>query len=83
MPSTISSLISHTTKDPAAIKRSTSESGRQWERWEVSAWARNLFDEDYATRGFFFGNEPPNFAPTVYTKFGDPRHYGVSLAYRY
>ena len=26
--------------------------------WKVSIWARNLFDKDYATRGFGFGNNP-------------------------
>jgi len=57
--------------------------GKQWGSWSLSAWARNLFDEDYATRGFFFGNEPPWFAPTLYTKFGDPRTYGLNLTYRY
>jgi outer membrane receptor protein involved in Fe transport len=55
--------------------------GRQWKAWTLSAWGRNVFDEDYATRGFFFGNEPPAFANTLYTKFGDPRSFGVTLSY--
>jgi iron complex outermembrane receptor protein len=49
----------------------------------VEAWGRNIFDEDYSTRGFFFGNEPPNFTDTLYTKFGDPRTVGATLSYRY
>jgi iron complex outermembrane receptor protein len=57
--------------------------GKQWGSWTVSAWARNLFDEEYATRGFNFGNEPPAFAETLYTRFGDPRSYGLSLNYHY
>ena len=57
--------------------------GKEWENWSVSVWGRNIFDEKYATRGFFFGNEPPAFAPTLYTKFGDPRQIGLTLQYRY
>ena len=57
--------------------------GKQWGAWGLSVWARNLFDEDYATRGFYFGNEPPLFENTLYTKFGDPRSYGITLSYDY
>jgi hypothetical protein len=38
-----------------------------------------LFDKDYAVRGFFFGNEPPDFPATLYTRFGDPRQVGVTF----
>lgn len=53
------------------------------ERWRVSFWARNLLDEEYAVRGFFFGNEPPDFADTLYTRLGDPRQIGVTLERRF
>ncbi|MCC5861843.1 MAG: TonB-dependent receptor [Gammaproteobacteria bacterium] len=54
-----------------------------WEnaRWQVSAWGRNLGNQTYAVRGFFFGNEPPDFADTLYIRRGDPRHVGVTLRY--
>jgi iron complex outermembrane recepter protein len=55
--------------------------GRDWESWSVKLWARNLFDEDYRVRGFYFGNEPPDFPPTLYTRLGDPRHYGITVSY--
>lgn len=57
--------------------------GKQWDSWTLSAWARNLFDEYYATRGFYFGNEPPWFENTLYTRFGEPRTYGLTLSYHY
>ena len=57
--------------------------GKQWDQWSAYLWGRNIFDEDYAVRGFYFGNEPPLFAPTLYTKFGDPRHYGITVAFNY
>ena len=55
--------------------------GRAWGAWSVEVWCRNALDEFYATRGFFFGNEPPQFTPTLYTRLGDPRQAGVSLEY--
>jgi outer membrane receptor protein involved in Fe transport len=47
--------------------------------WSVQLWARNLFDRHYAVRGFYFGNEPPNFPDTLYTRAGDPRQFGVTF----
>jgi outer membrane receptor protein involved in Fe transport len=56
----------------------------QQENWSLTAWGRNLFDQEYATRGFFFGNEPAlNFADKLYTRLGDPRHFGLTFEYRY
>ena len=57
--------------------------GKEWDRWSVYGWVRNLFDEQYHTRGFSFGLEPPWFARTTYTRLGDPRHYGVTVSYQY
>ena len=54
---------------------------KQWRSWTLSAWARNLLDKRYATRGFFFGNEPPAFSETLYTRLGDPRSIGLTLSY--
>ena len=57
--------------------------GKQWSNWAVYAWVRNLFDEEFYTRGFSFGLEPPWFERTRYTRLGDPRHYGITVSYRY
>lgn len=40
----------------------------------------NLFNEQYATRGFFFGNTPPFFNEQLYTQLGSPRIYRLNLA---
>ena len=53
--------------------------GYESEHWLVSLWARNLFDKDYAVRGFYFGNQPPDFPDALYTRMGDPRQIGVTL----
>lgn len=53
--------------------------GYETERWSAQLWARNVFDEEYAVRGFYFGNEPPLFPNTLYIRQGDPRQLGVTL----
>jgi len=48
----------------------------------LSLWGRNLTDQDYAVRGFFFGefgNDPrKGYAPEPYVQFGEPRVVGIS-----
>ena len=48
--------------------------------WRMALWGRNLLDERYAVRGFFFGLEPPLYDPTLYESYGDPRQWGISVA---
>jgi outer membrane receptor protein involved in Fe transport len=55
--------------------------GLERKRWAAYVWGRNVFDATYATRGFFFGNEPPDFPPTTYVKRGDPAQVGITLRY--
>jgi len=57
--------------------------GYEAERWTTQLWLRNAFDERYAVRGFFFGNEPPNFPATLYIRQGDPRQVGVTFDMRF
>jgi outer membrane receptor protein involved in Fe transport len=56
--------------------------GRDSDSWSFKLWARNVLDEEYFVRGFYFGNEPPDFPPKLYTRLGDPRHYGITVSYR-
>jgi len=56
--------------------------GYEAAHWSLHAWLRNAFDEDYATRGFYFGNEPPDYEAKLYTQSGDPRTFGVSAEWR-
>jgi len=53
------------------------------ERWTAQAWLRNAFDERYAVRGFYFGNEPPLFPDKLYIRQGDPRQLGVTFDWRF
>ena len=56
--------------------------------WDVAFWGRNLTDEDYYTRGFYFsnqfGNNPANgYAPEAYYQLGEPRVAGVTGTYTF
>jgi outer membrane receptor protein involved in Fe transport len=53
--------------------------GYEFENWSIHAWGRNVTDERYAVRGFYFGLEPPDFADKLYVQQGDPRQFGVTL----
>jgi outer membrane receptor protein involved in Fe transport len=57
--------------------------GKKWEQWEIYGWVRNLFDEDYHSRGFSFGLAPPYFERSRFTRLGDARHFGVTVNYQY
>lgn len=53
------------------------------ESWTAQIWLRNVFDEKYAVRGFYFGNEPPDFPDTLYVRRGDPRQLGITFDMRF
>jgi outer membrane receptor protein involved in Fe transport len=57
--------------------------GYEGDSWSAQLWARNLFDKHYAVRGFYFGNEPPDFPNKLYTRLGDPRHVGITIEKRF
>jgi len=48
----------------------------------TTLWGRNLFDEEYDTRGFGgFGNNPGNgYIAEKYTQKGEPRTFGVNVS---
>jgi|UniRef100_UPI00404A9361 iron complex outermembrane recepter protein len=57
--------------------------GYAWERWILTLWAKNLFDERYDKRVFFFGNEDPNYVEARYEDIADPRQIGITVSYRF
>jgi outer membrane receptor protein involved in Fe transport len=57
--------------------------GWEKERWEVYLWGRNLLDKNYTVRGFYFGDEPPDFPNKVYTQLGEPRNFGAHLTLKF
>ena len=57
----------------------------QFGNFNIQAWVRNLFDEDYQVHGLYFANDPRDgFAVNrSYYQFGEPRVYGVNLSYSF
>ena len=55
--------------------------GYQRGGWTYEIWGRNVFDREYAIRGFYFGNEPPNFENKKYIQLGDPAWFGGTVRY--
>ena len=74
--------VSHDQKSQA-YELVNARAGFEGENWIIELWVRNLFDEQYAVRGFYFGNEPPDFPPELYTRAGDPRHAGLTIERRF
>ena len=51
-------------------------------RWRMDGWVRNALDQDYAMRGFFFGNEPPDYPDRLYVQLADPRSLGMTFSWQ-
>jgi iron complex outermembrane receptor protein len=52
----------------------------QWQQATVRLWGRNLLEDDYYVRGFYFGNDPRDgYTAKGYTQLGEPQRYGLSL----
>ena len=49
--------------------------------WSLRFWGKNLADEDYFVRGFFFGNDPRDgYAARGFTQLGAARQVGATLS---
>jgi iron complex outermembrane recepter protein len=75
---------SHKAKSNGYALLNTSAEYKYDKHWKVNVWARNILDKDYATRGFYFGNNPAkNFIDEKYVQFAEPRVAGVTVTYDY
>ena len=52
--------------------------GYSYQNWTLTLWAKNLFDQGYEKRVFFFDN---GYGDTRYENPADPQHFGVTLNY--
>jgi iron complex outermembrane recepter protein len=50
--------------------------------WSASLWVRNALDASWSQRGYYFGNEPPDFPDRLYLQPGDPRQIGVTIRWQ-
>ena len=50
------------------------------DEWTVSLWVRNLLNEDYAQRVFFFGNDPAiDYEARRYESLAQPQQFGITI----
>lgn len=74
---------SHDQKSEAVELVNASLAYRQ-DNWDVTIWSRNLTDEDYQTRGFYFGNDPRDgYTDKAYYQLGEPAVFGVTANYHF
>lgn len=74
---------SHNAKSSSYAITNASLEYRQ-QNWKFTLWGRNLFDKDYGTRGFFFGNDPAaGYTERKYIQYADPRVIGMTVSYDY
>ncbi len=55
--------------------------GFEKDNWSVYLWGKNIFDKEYATRGYFLANDPTLSDPRLFLRFGDRRQIGITLRY--
>ena len=58
------------------------------DHWDISLWAKNLLDNDYTQRVFYFDNYHPednyaNDSKRLYKASSDPLNYGVTINYNW
>ena len=53
-----------------------------YDNWTATVWVKNITDEDYYVRGFYWYQDPSiEYAETRYTQLGAPRTVGFTLSY--
>ncbi|MBI79943.1 MAG: TonB-dependent receptor [Pseudomonadota bacterium] len=59
--------------------------GYQRDNWVYSLWSKNLFNQSYSVRGFYFANDPNDMSwtPQLFRRLGDPRHFGITIDYKF
>jgi len=70
---------SHNQKSSSYALLSAGAQYKPFANTRVSIWGRNILNKKYAARGFYFGNEPPNFEPRLYTQASAPLEYGLDV----
>ncbi len=53
------------------------------ERWSADVWMRNVTDRNYAVRGFYFADVPPDFPNQQFVQLGAPRQLGATVSYSF
>ncbi|MDG1301386.1 MAG: TonB-dependent receptor, partial [Opitutae bacterium] len=58
--------------------------GYRYENWTFTLWAKNLFDEGYEKRIFYFANNSPGYNDVKrFEDPADPQQFGITANYRW
>ena len=57
--------------------------GKKSRNTTIKFWIKNLLDERYTVRGFYFGLIPPDYQDKLWKSYGDPRQVGITLDYNF
>ena len=55
--------------------------GKKFNNFKLTFWGNNILNENYATRGFYFGLIPPDYPEQLFKSYGDPRQLGIKIDY--
>ena len=51
--------------------------------WDFAVWGKNILNENYPTRGYYFDLGIGNNGAQSYKMFGKPAHFGISAGYHF
>ena len=51
--------------------------------WDFAVWGKNILNENYPTRGYYFDLGIGNNGAQSYKMFGKPAHFGISVGYHF
>ena len=71
----------HETRSSFAVVNTSA--GYRMGDWSFTLWARNLLDQSFENRIFYFGNAGPNFETKRYESPAPPRQIGATLRYSF
>ena len=49
--------------------------------WNLSIWGKNILNEKYTTRGYYFDLGIGQQGDQAYKAYGNPAHFGINLEY--
>jgi outer membrane receptor protein involved in Fe transport len=50
-------------------------------KWDFTVWGKNILDEKYATKGYYFDLGIGEAGDKSYKMYGKPAHYGLTVQY--
>ena len=52
-------------------------------KWNFTVWGKNILDEKYATKGYYFDLGIGDAGEKSYKMYGKPAHYGLTVQFTF